>query len=97
MHHTQLLQLTMAKEVAAAKEQACEAIIGYVFQDKKKLWEALQLTDAGQQPKTDGHKRIAVIGDRVLDLILAEEWYARGEPRGKILSRVEGDPIIDLS
>ena len=88
MHCAQLLQLTMAEEVAAAKAQACEAIIGYVFQDKQKIREALQLADSEKQPKNEENTRIAVIGDRVLDLILTEEWHARGDRRGKLFLRV---------
>jgi hypothetical protein len=85
MHHTELCDLTMAQEVAAARVKACEDIIDYTFEDKEKIWEALQITGTrGQVRGNEGNKRVALVGDRVLNLILVEEWHASGERRGRI-------------
>ncbi len=59
---------------------ACEAIIGYGFQDQLLLWEALQAdgspicsTDAPRYQ--EGNKRLAVLGEAALNLLLASKWY----------------------
>ncbi|KAL8769521.1 MAG: hypothetical protein Q9209_004582 [Squamulea sp. 1 TL-2023] len=64
-----------------------EAIIGYTFNDKFLLWEALQaagsnVSIAGTRTITDGNKRLAVVGDKILELVLAERWYGSGQVRG---------------
>jgi hypothetical protein len=57
MHHTELCDLTMAQEVAAARVKACEDIIDYTFEDKEKIWEALQITGTrGQVRGNEGNK-----------------------------------------
>lgn len=81
MHHTELCNLTMAQEVKAARVNACEDIIGYIFNDKDNILEALRVT--GRNDRVDeGNKRIALLGDRAMELILTEEWHASGERRG---------------
>ena len=64
-----------------------EAVIDYNFNDPNLLWEALQeagstvLSIAGRRIQ-NGNKRLAVVGDIVLDLVLANDWYQGTEPRG---------------
>ncbi|KAL6717660.1 hypothetical protein ACLMJK_005575 [Lecanora helva] len=54
--------------------EAVETLIQYKFKDPALLWEALQTKSAaGTEP--DGNKRLAVVGDSVLSLCLAEDWY----------------------
>ena len=57
--------------------EAVESLIQYKFQETALLQEALH-TDA------DRNKRLAIVGDSVLSLALAEDWYkgntARGNP-----------------
>ncbi|KAL8782412.1 MAG: hypothetical protein Q9213_005415 [Squamulea squamosa] len=64
-----------------------EAIIGYAFNDKFLLWEALQaagsnVSIAGNRMIPNGNKRLAVVGNTVLDLVLVERWYGGGQIRG---------------
>ncbi|KAL8682243.1 MAG: hypothetical protein Q9186_001702 [Xanthomendoza sp. 1 TL-2023] len=67
-----------------------EAIIGYNFDDRFLLWEALQAAGsfvslaggAGNRKIPNGNKRLAVLGDTVLQLVLVEVWYASGQERG---------------
>lgn len=64
-----------------------EAIIGYVFNDPFILWEALQaagspIRSAGLRVFPDGNKRLAVLGDTVLELVLIGNWYDSGDDRG---------------
>lgn len=67
--------------------QAVQDIIGYQFRDRLILWEAMQAAgsnerSAGDRKFVDGNKRLAVIGDTVLQLVLAETWYRGGTARG---------------
>ena len=57
-----------------------EAIIGYQFTEHSRIWEALQAAGSpvqviGNRRIVDGNKRLAVLGDVVLDLALAEGWH----------------------
>ncbi|KAL8867536.1 MAG: hypothetical protein Q9174_005603 [Haloplaca sp. 1 TL-2023] len=59
---------------------ACEAKIGYDFKQPLLLWEALQADGANPvllAPRLfpQGHKRLAIIGDKLLDILLATKWY----------------------
>ena len=67
--------------------QAVQDIIGYRFGDQLILWEAMQaagsnVRSTGNRQFPDGNKRLAVIGDTVLQLVLAERWYSGGTIRG---------------
>lgn len=58
---------------------AVEELIGFRFTNRYWLLEALQ---AAGLINRDGNKKLAIIGDKVLGLILALEGYARNEARG---------------
>ncbi|KAL8861713.1 MAG: hypothetical protein Q9178_001914 [Gyalolechia marmorata] len=63
-----------------------EPLIGYAFQDRFLLWEALQAAGssvfrAGDRTIPNGNKRLALLGDTILQLVLAEQWYAGGQAR----------------
>lgn len=64
-----------------------EQIIGYSFTDPWMIWEALQAAGSpvniiGNRRLVDGNKRLALLGDTVLQLALAETWLNANEPRG---------------
>lgn len=65
-----------------------ENIIGYSFSDPLILWEALQAAGAsraaGSRHFPDGNKRLAVLGDAILKLVLVSDWYVSADARGKI-------------
>ncbi|KAJ5080947.1 hypothetical protein N7456_013657 [Penicillium angulare] len=63
-----MLILTTAERISAA-----EAIIGYVFHNDQLLVKALEA--AGATPAAQGNKRLALIGDAALRLILYELGY----------------------
>lgn len=67
-----------------AKTHACEQVIGYQFHEPLLLWEALQAynTHAHLPRYVEGNKRLAIIGDYVLDLLLALKWYPTWANRG---------------
>ena len=69
--------------------RAVEGIIGYGFSDPLILWEALQaagstVSSAGTRRFPDGNKRLAMLGDTVLKLVLVAEWYDGADVRGMI-------------
>ncbi|MCJ1479872.1 hypothetical protein MMC06_000026 [Schaereria dolodes] len=64
----------------AGKIQGAETAIGYRFKDPQILWEALQAAGssvrrAGEREIRDGNKRLALLGDTILKLVLVEDWY----------------------
>ncbi|KAJ9663579.1 hypothetical protein H2201_005540 [Coniosporium apollinis] len=76
--------------------EGCQAILGYQFNDSDLLWEALQAAGSpvvyiGARHLRDGNKRLALLGDTVLKLVLVREWYTSGRDRAvvdQILSSV---------
>ncbi|KAK4692495.1 hypothetical protein P7C71_g4727, partial [Lecanoromycetidae sp. Uapishka_2] len=71
----------------AAKIHGAEAIIGHTFANQLLLWEALQAAGSpvhmvGTRRLDNGNKRLAVLGDTVLQLALVEDWYEGNTPRG---------------
>ena len=71
-----------------SKIQGVEETIGYEFDKKSILWEALQAAGSGVtnidgRPLTDGNKRLALLGDAIVDVALIEQWYAGLEPKGE--------------
>lgn len=77
----------MATNQMLSKVGGIEAIIGYTFDDPLKLWEALQaagsgICSAGDRRFADGNKRLAVVGDAILRLVLVEDWYKSLSVRG---------------
>ncbi|KAI4184248.1 MAG: hypothetical protein L6R41_004880 [Letrouitia leprolyta] len=65
---------------------ACEVVLGYTFHNPFYLQEALLAAGShltfGPHPRfRSGNKRLAIIGDRVLDLLLSLQWYPTWEER----------------
>lgn len=72
----------------ATKVREVQNIIGYTFEDHFILWEALQAPGSitrlfGRRNMPDGNKRLAILGDTIMKLVLIEEWYEGAEDRGK--------------
>lgn len=66
--------------------QAVEAILAYHFTDPTLLWTALQAAGSiypGEVVIKDGSKRLAILGDAVLKLVLVEDWYRSGAAKGR--------------
>ena len=64
-----------------------ESIIGYNFTDPLTLWEELQAAgsgniSAGTRRFPNGNKRLAVLGDTILRLVLVKDWYDGTDARG---------------
>ena len=77
-----------------------EQKIGYTFQDKDIAKGALQLagngvTWAGTRDVPNGNKRLAVLGDLVIDMTLCLEWYGRGHVGGKSYPNAVGRDATD--
>ena len=85
---TQHSTFNMSHPSMLAKVEHCQKILGYQFRDQDLCWEALQMAGngmrvAGSRLIPNGNKRLAIIGDLVIDLILSEAWYGRGELEGR--------------
>ncbi len=77
----------MATAAMTNMVNGAQEVIKYTFSDPLILWEALQATGSpvhsiGGRRLLDGNKRLAILGDRVLELALAEGWYEGTEARG---------------
>lgn len=64
-----------------ARLKGAEEIINFHFADPSLLREALQ---AAGFITPDGNKKLAVIGDAALKLVLVMEGRARNQPRGML-------------
>jgi ribonuclease-3 len=60
-----------------------ESMINYRFIDRTLLREALQASSALNE---DGNKTLALVGDRVLDLVIVISGRTKNKPRGKCLA-----------
>ena len=70
-------------------QQAIECIIDYHFTNSGLLEEAMQAAGASDSKKIagsdrEGNKRLALVGDAVLRLVILDEWYPDGTNTGKI-------------
>lgn len=82
----------------------CEQQLGYQFRNTSLLWQALHWNErmksypAAMRKESRlavGNKRLALVGDRVLDLLLTLKWYHTWEDRGELelhLTFIDGDP-----
>lgn len=73
------------------KTHACEEVLGYRFRNPWLLWETLQANGSlvcfMSLPRyEEGNMRLAILGDKILDFLLAMKWYPTFEKRGKGLN-----------
>ncbi|KFY46875.1 hypothetical protein V494_00285 [Pseudogymnoascus sp. VKM F-4513 (FW-928)] len=62
---------------------AAEILTGYIFNDDESLWEALQAPGSNAAfLYPEGNKRLAMIGDVVLKLIILDDLRTRNMARG---------------
>lgn len=69
------------------KVRRCQETIGYEFKDEHLGWEALQMAGngikrSGSRVFDNGNKRLAILGEFVIDIILSQEWYQSGGDEG---------------
>jgi hypothetical protein len=67
--------------------QPVQIIIRYPFRNTNLLLEALQaarsrVANPGNERLADGNRRLAMIGDSVLKLVLSTTWYDSEDSRG---------------
>lgn len=85
---------TRAHRIMALSEKgirihAVETLIRYCFHDPALLWEALHgptviIDVAGAPVPRDGNKRLAIVGDAAIRLVLAETWYPGRTSKGGV-------------
>lgn len=62
----------------------------YTFTDPLLAWESLQLAGNGNVSLApgrfamEGNKRLAIVGDAIIDAILARKWYSTDQGVGKL-------------
>lgn len=63
---------------------AAEDVIDYSFIDKELPWEAIQAAGSNMAFRyPEGNKRLAMIGDAVVKLVVLEDLRVTDSPRGK--------------
>ena len=77
----------MALSEKGIRTHAVETLIRYRFHDPALLWEALQgptviIDVTGAPVPRDGNKRLAIVGDAAIRLVLAETWYPGRTSKG---------------
>lgn len=80
--------MSLAQHRMMEKVYTLQDIIEYNFNDPLLAAEALQLPGngvsyIGTRRLINGNKRLAVLGDVVLDMILCGKWYESGLSEGK--------------
>jgi hypothetical protein len=64
-----------------------ENFLGYKFDDKDLACEAMQRTPctplANKSNMTQGNRRLGVVGDFMIDLILSRNWYKSNQNCGE--------------
>ena len=81
--------LVMALSEKSIRIHAVETLVRYRFHNPALLWEALQgpsimIDIAGERVPPDGNKQLAIVGDAVMQLVLAETWYPGKTNKGKV-------------
>jgi len=69
-----------------AQQHDLEQKLGHVFADRTILLEALQaagngVLQLGERKIEDGNKRLAMVGDAILQLAILMDWFKDGESR----------------
>lgn len=67
-----------------------ERVLGYTFNDRNRLWEALQAPGSGvwmvgNRHLYEGNKRLALKGDAALKNVIITDWYSTDGSRGKLI------------
>lgn len=85
------------KETAATKKKASmdavEDILKWYFIQPDILWEALQAPGSGATISGDrtitseGNKRLALVGEAWMKLMILRDWYSEGTPRGRYIPK----------
>jgi ribonuclease III len=70
-----------------SKLNKCQDIIGYEFNNRHLGWEALQMAGngisrSGGRSCPSGNKRLAIMGDSILGVVLSKPWYDGGKAEG---------------
>lgn len=67
-----------------------ERKLGHIFADPNLLWEALQaagngVVQIGERKIEDGNKKMAMLGDTILQLAVLNDWFDSGKSRSKFV------------
>ena len=74
LYSTDFTMASISTKIATI--EAVETLIQYKFNHSALLWEALQCPSSPNSTHPNGNKRLAIIGDTVIQLSLAEDWFS---------------------
>ena len=82
----------MNHSTALLKIQRCQEIIRHEFTDQNLCWEALQMAGngtkaAGPRKIPNGNKRLAILGEYVINLVISSDWYHTGTDEGGFVNQ----------
>jgi ribonuclease-3 len=78
-------------------QAALENIIKYHFANPQLLQEALTAEGASQSsqgPAGNGNKRLALVGDALLRVVILDRWYPCGASTGEYLFSTEKETSV---
>ena len=65
-----------------------ETFLGYTFQDSTLAWEAMRREpvkgELNGRTQKESNKRLAILGDIVIYLVMGREWYSSNKGSGKL-------------
>lgn len=90
---TPRLKTIVYKALPDNSRQELERKIGHIFADPNLLWEALQahgngVVQIGIRKVQDGNKKMAMLGDTILQLAVLRDWFDSGDSRRMLILRL---------
>jgi hypothetical protein len=84
----------VSKALSDSNRRDLERKMGHTFHDPNLLWEALQahgngVVQIGERKIEDGNKKMAMLGDTILQLALLNDWFDSGTSRSKSLAALK--------
>jgi hypothetical protein len=78
------------KTLPDAHRHTLERKLGHIFENPNLLWEALQahgngIKMIGDRKIEDGNKKLALLGDCVIKMVILNDWFETSESRRKFL------------
>jgi len=76
------------KALSDSERADLERKLCHIFADPNLLWEALQAAGNGvalivERKVEDGNKKMAMLGDSILQLAILKDWFGSGESRSE--------------
>lgn len=80
------MSIALSREILARVKEL-EKFLGYTFKDSTLAWEAMRRTGGGGEmngrTQKENNKRLAILGDIVIYLVMGREWYPSNKTTGE--------------